>query len=213
MASSPILRLPPCLFMSDFFATGPALSDAAPDAEGWAVFSTIIGHCGLAWGAAGLRCVLLPELDGRASSMQTRLHRRHANLQEVGEARWPPAVKAAVEGVRALLAGEPRTLLEVVLDERSVSDFQRRVYALARAIPPGEVRTYGEMAEALDDRTQARAVGQALGANPFAPVVPCHRVLGAKGWQGGFSAPGGVELKLRMLEIEGARPGGQGQLF
>lgn len=199
--------------MSDLFAKESALSDAAPAAEGWAAFSTVIGHCGLAWGATGLRCVLLPEADGHAHGMQARLRRRHANLPEVSDARWPPAVTAAVDGIRALLAGEPRDLREVVLDERSVSDFQRRVYALARAIPPGEVRTYGELAEALGDKTQARAVGQALGANPFAPVVPCHRVLGAKGWQGGFSAPGGVELKLRMLEIEGARLGGQGRLF
>lgn len=199
--------------MSDFFALEAASSGPVPSAAGWAAFSTAIGYCGLAWGPSGLRCVLLPEADGHASGMQARLRRRHADADEVSEALWPRAVAAAVEGIRALLAGEPRDLLELELDERPLSDFQRRVYALARAIPPGEVRTYGDMAEALGDKTQARAVGQALGANPFAPVVPCHRVLGAKGWQGGFSAPGGVELKLRMLEIEGAQPGGQGRLF
>ena len=179
----------------------------------WIVFSTAIGHCGLAWGTQGLRCVLLPEADGTAAGMQARLRQRMPGWAEVAQAQAPSPVKSAIQGIYALLAGEPRNLLEIVLDESGISDFQRRVYALARAIAPGEVRTYGDLAEDLGDKTQARAVGQALGANPFAPVVPCHRVLGAKGWQGGFSAPGGVELKLRMLEIEGARPGGQGRLF
>ncbi|WP_225785465.1 methylated-DNA--[protein]-cysteine S-methyltransferase [Xenophilus sp. Marseille-Q4582] len=182
-------------------------------AQGWAAFVTAIGHCGLAWGDAGLRCVLLPEKDGSAEGMRARLRRRWPAWAEAQECQWPPSVRHAVEGVRALLAGEPRDLQDIVLDMAAIPAFQQRVYALARAIAPGEVRTYGEIAQALGDRTQARAVGQALGANPFAPVVPCHRVLGARGWQGGFSAPGGVELKLRMLAIEGARPGGQGQLF
>ena len=59
----------------------------------------------------------------------------------------------------------------------------------------------------------ARAVGQALGHNPFAPVVPCHRILGAGGWSGGFSAHGGALTKMRMLTIEGACPGGTPSLF
>ncbi|MCL4185073.1 MAG: MGMT family protein, partial [Burkholderiaceae bacterium] len=59
----------------------------------------------------------------------------------------------------------------------------------------------------------ARAVGRALGRNPFAPVVPCHRVLAAGGKSGGFSAEGGVATKLRMLQIEGARFGATPGLF
>ena len=86
-----------------------------------------------------------------------------------------------------------------------VPDFDRRVYAEARSIAPGETRTYGEIAARLGDPGLSRAVGQALGRNPFVIVVPCHRVLAAGGKAGGFSAPGGVETKRRLLEIEGAR--------
>lgn len=180
---------------------------------GFAVFDTPIGHCALAWGPQGLRAVLLPEIDGAETSMRLRMQRRLPGFTEPPAHQRPPAARHAIAGVRALLAGEARDLLEIVLDESGTSLFHRRVYAIARRIPPGQTRTYGDIAEELGDKTLARAVGQALGANPYAPVVPCHRVLGAKGWQGGFSAPGGPMLKLRMLTIEGAQPGGQGVLF
>lgn len=75
---------------------------------------------------------------------------------------------------------------------------------------PGETVTYGEIARRLSDPGAARAVGQALGSNPFAPVVPCHRVLAADGRAGGFSANGGVTTKLRLLLIEHARFNGPG---
>lgn len=180
---------------------------------GWSVFDTAIGWCGLAWGGQGLRCVLLPEADGARAGLEARLQRRYPALAEHAAAEQPPAVAAAVEAIGALLAGEPRDLRDVVLDEAHIPPFHRRVYAITRRIGPGQTRTYGDIALALGNMALARTVGQALGANPFAPVVPCHRVLGAKGWQGGFSAPGGPLLKLRMLGIEGAQPGGQGALF
>ncbi len=85
-----------------------------------------------------------------------------------------------------------------------VPEFNRRVYAVARAVPPGETITYGEIAERIGERGAAQAVGQALGRNPFPIVVPCHRVLAADGGLGGFSAHGGVATKRRMLAIEGA---------
>ena len=75
---------------------------------------------------------------------------------------------------------------------------------LTRAIPRGATRTYGEVAAELGDPGAARAVGQALGRNPFPIIVPCHRVLAAAGRPGGFSAHGGVATKLRLLAIEGA---------
>jgi methylated-DNA-[protein]-cysteine S-methyltransferase len=75
------------------------------------------------------------------------------------------------------------------------------------------VITYGEFAAEMGDKHLARAIGQAMGANPFAPVVPCHRVLAAGGQPGGFSASGGAITKWRLLEIEGYQPGGQPSLF
>jgi methylated-DNA-[protein]-cysteine S-methyltransferase len=86
-----------------------------------------------------------------------------------------------------------------------VPEFHRRVYELALQIPRGQTLTYGEIANRLGEPGSARAVGQALGANPFAPVVPCHRVLAAGAKLGGFSAQGGLATKLRVLAIEGAR--------
>ncbi len=85
-----------------------------------------------------------------------------------------------------------------------VSEFHRRVYEAARTIPAGQTLAYGEIAARLGAPGAARAVGQALGRNPFAIVVPCHRVLAAIGRLGGFSAAGGRATKQRLLAIEGA---------
>ncbi len=106
----------------------------------------------------------------------------------------------------ALLGGEPKDLTGVRIDTTEVPDFNRQVYDIARAIPAGKTMTYGEIAERLGDRSLSREVGQALGQNPFPIIVPCHRVLAAGGKTGGFSAPGGVSTKMRMLTIEGAHP-------
>jgi methylated-DNA-[protein]-cysteine S-methyltransferase len=122
-------------------------------------------------------------------------------------------LQAAIERVQRLLQGERDDLSDLPLALDTVPEFHRRVYEIARAIPPGEVLTYGEVAQRLGEPGAARAVGQALGSNPFAPVVPCHRVLAAGGRSGGFSATGGVDTKLKMLEIERARFGGQAGLF
>ena len=170
---------------------------------GHTLFDTAIGAIGIAWGPGGVVAVQLPEAD--APRTRARLLKGLPPLPEVSQ---PPApVQAAIEGVQALLAGTSRSdLQEIALDMSGLTPFQREVYALARAIPPGETRTYGDVAAELGDKSLARAVGQALGLNPFAPVVPCHRVLAAGGKPGGFSAHGGAAAKLRMLAIEGARP-------
>ena len=91
---------------------------------------------------------------------------------------------------------------------RDTPQFNARVYAVARTIPPGQTMTYGEIAERLGDKLLAREVGTALGQNPCPIIMPCHRVLAAGGKTGGFSAPGGVVTKLRLLTIEGAQPAG-----
>jgi len=99
------------------------------------------------------------------------------------------------------------------LDDAHLPDFDRRVHALARAIPPGRTRTYGELAVALDQPGAAQAVGRALGRNPFPIVVPCHRIVAADGGLGGFSAPGGPAAKRRLLALEGAWQYDQAPLF
>ena len=112
-------------------------------------------------------------------------------------------VLPAIDGIVALLRGDKRDLREIILDFHGVPVFNRRVYEIARTIGPGATLTYGDIARRLGRPGTARAVGHALGQNPWPIVVPCHRVLAADGRMGGFSAPGGVATKRRMLEIEG----------
>lgn len=176
--------------------------------RGFALFATVLGHCGIAWGDQGLTGVCLPEKD--QATLRARMARRHPHSAEAAP---PPQAQQAIDAVIALLQGsppEPRDLTNIVLDMDGVPPFHQRVYAVARRIPPGQTLTYGEVAQALGEPGAARAVGQALGANPFAPVVPCHRVLAAHGASGGFSASGGVPQKLQMLLTEKAQFGGPG---
>lgn len=180
---------------------------------GFCLFPTAIGACGIAWNAQGaITGVQLPE-SGEAAT-RARMRRRYPDLDaDLDEAAAPLPVQAAMARVAALLQGEPDDLCSIALDLDGVSDFHQRVYAVARAIPPGQTLTYGEVAARIGEPGAARAVGQALGLNPFAPIVPCHRVLAAGGHSGGFSAHGGARTKLEMLQIEGARLGNGPGLF
>jgi methylated-DNA-[protein]-cysteine S-methyltransferase len=169
----------------------------------FAMFETAIGSTAIVWSARGIAGVQLPERSARAT--RDRVLRRFPAACETA----PPAtVQRAIDDIVGLLGGEPRDLTYVTVDSDGVADFNRRVYAIARTIPPGATLSYGEIAERLGDRNLARDVGQALGQNPVPIIVPCHRVLAAGGKVGGFSAPGGVVTKLRLLTIEGAQPGG-----
>ena len=174
----------------------------------FALFDSAIGGCAIAWSEAGIAGLQLPESD--AAQTRRRAERRFG-AQAADDA--PAAVRQAIAGVVALLAGEPIDLSFVVLDLDGVTAFDRRVYEAARSIAPGRTTTYGRVAASLGDRGLARAVGQALGRNPFALVVPCHRVLAADGRIGGFSAAGGAITKQRLLLIEGARAGDAPDLF
>ncbi len=169
------------------------------NAPEFTLFDTAVGRCGIVWGERGVLGFLLPE--GREDQTRARLLKRLPNAQQA----TPPAtIQRAIDDVVALLRGQPRDLSYIVLDMSGVPSFQQRVYAVARTIEPGSTLTYGEIATQLGDRSAARAVGQALGRNPFPIIVPCHRVLAAGGKVGGFSANGGITTKLRLLTIEGA---------
>jgi methylated-DNA-[protein]-cysteine S-methyltransferase len=177
-------------------------------AEGFAIFDTPIGACGMAWNARAIVGLQLP--DASPERTRSRLRRRWTGAVE---ATPPPLVQQAIERVRTLLKGEAVDLSDVPLDLDGTPEFHRRVYELARTIPPGQTMTYGEIAKRLGAPQESREVGQALGRNPVAIIVPCHRVLGADGKMGGFSASGGVATKRRILEIEGAAALGAGPLF
>jgi methylated-DNA-[protein]-cysteine S-methyltransferase len=163
-----------------------------------ALFETAIGRCGLAWGPRGLIGVQLPERSAEATRI--RLMRHCPNAEEIEP---PKHIQRAIDDITALLRGEKKSLRAIQLDISRVQPFNARVYETTRAIPPGVTRTYGEVARAIGEPDGARAVGQALGRNPFAIIVPCHRVVGADGKLVGFSANGGIRTKLKMLQIEG----------
>jgi methylated-DNA-[protein]-cysteine S-methyltransferase len=169
----------------------------------FALFDTAIGTCAIAWNARGISAVGFPERTEAAT--RERLLRRRPGARETTPSR---EVQNVIDDIVALLGGNPRDFRGVRLDTSGLSDLQRRVYKIARDIPAGATLTYGEIAVRLGDRLLARDVGEALGHNPFPIIVPCHRVLAAGGKMGGFSAPGGVRTKLKLLEIEGAQPGG-----
>jgi methylated-DNA-[protein]-cysteine S-methyltransferase len=176
--------------------------------HGFTLFDTALGWCAVAWTARGVCGVRLPEVD--AERTREAMRRRFPHAEEGAP---PPAVARACEGITALLAGTPSPLLDVELDLDGVGEFERAVYAATRAIPPGETRSYGQIAAAVGEPGAAQAVGRALGRNPVPVLVACHRVLAADGRLHGFSAPGGLETKLRMLAIEHALGGGQPALF
>lgn len=177
-------------------------------AQGFALFETAIGTCAIAWGPNGIVGTSLPSKSAAVS--RAFLTKR---FPDAVEAPPPPAVKAVIDDIIALMQGEKRDLKSAELDLTGIADFHRRAFDLARNIPPGEVQTYGEVAKRLGDPGAARAVGQAMGANPFPIIVPCHRVLASGGKTGGFSAPLGLETKMQMLTIERAKLDDKPSLF
>ncbi len=173
-------------------------------------FDTAIGLCGLAWSGQGIVGSQLPEAS--RGETRDRMRQRFPTARKAREGDAVPAfVQDAMACVKALASARPALVSHVVLDERELTPFQRALFTLARQIPQGQTRSYGELAAQLKMPGGARAVGQAMGLNPFAPIVPCHRVLPAAGSRaglGGFSAHGGAVTKARLLALE-ARATGQ----
>ena len=118
-----------------------------------------------------------------------RLHRGGKDAQQ------------AVEQIRQYLARE-RKDFQVKVDWRGMSNFQRRVLEVTRAIPYGETRSYGELARRIGNPRAARAVGGAERRNPVPLIIPCHRVIGSDGSMKGYGGAEGVDLKARLLAFE-----------
>ena len=167
--------------------------------RGYTVFDTGIGRCGIAWGDLGVIGVQLPE--AREIETRGRMLRQYPDAREL---RPPLNVEIAIEGIGALLRGQPSDLSDVTLDMRGIHAFNQRVYEFTRKIPRGETRTYGEIATKLGASGATHSVAQAIGRNPFMIIVPCHRVLEAGGYADRISPNGGVISKRRLLSIEGA---------
>ena len=165
------------------------------------IFDTALGRCGIRWSAIGITSVPLP-----SAATSGRLPLPDA-------AAVPADVREAIEGIQAVMDGKRRDLRDIRLDVRGIDPFRRRVYAATRDVQPGTIATYGQVARAIGEPTAARDVGAALARNPTPVIVPCHRVVAANGALHGFSAPGGIETKRRMLQLEGAPGFGQQVLF
>jgi methylated-DNA-[protein]-cysteine S-methyltransferase len=157
---------------------------------------TDFGWVGIAISPGGLLALTLPQ-----STEPVALHQLRA--------RWPEARSAAEDELseigdrlRRYFAGQAVSFDDLTLDMSQATPFQRRVWEVTRAIPRGQTRTYGEIARQVGSPRAARAVGQEMANNPWPVIVPCHRVLGSEGRLTGFG--GGLEMKRRLLEMEGA---------
>jgi methylated-DNA-[protein]-cysteine S-methyltransferase len=165
--------------------------------EHYCLFDTAIGACGIAWSERGVTRLQLPEADRAATEKRLR-----ARSPGAAPAEPPPAVAEPIAGLEHYLNGEKVDFSTVALDLARASDFDRKIYDAARAIPWGETASYGEVAAKAGVAGEAREAGQSLSRNPVAIIVPCHRVLKAGGKPGGFSAYGGVLTKERLLALE-----------
>lgn len=157
-----------------------------------ATFTTPFGNCAIAWTEAGLTRFLLPDPE-RPSAVKN-------------EAAPPDWVGDVIERVKRHLAGEVQDFSDVRFDFSRVPEFVRSVLRAALAVKPGHTATYGELASAIGQPTAAsRAVGSALGLNPWPLLIPCHRIIAATGSMTGFSGPGGIGTKVKLLALEGAQ--------
>jgi len=173
----------------------------------FSLFPTPLGDCGIAWENELIVSTHLPERTSAATAQ------RFAARAKASEGTPTPYVQKTIASITALLEGEKTDLSFIACDFSQLETFAAKVYAAARAIPAGQTLTYGDIALQLGDKQLAQNVGRALGRNPLPIIVPCHRVLGANAKLTGFSAYGGVDTKLKMLTIEGARIGGEPGLF
>ena len=122
----------------------------------------------------------------------------HLGVRGTGSKATSPIAK----DLARYFSGERVSFDHYPIDLSGFTEFQRKVYAATRAIPPGEVRTYGDIARQIGQPGASRAVGNALGRNPACIVIPCHRVVATNGL-GGFT--GGLRWKRALLRLEGSR--------
>lgn len=149
-------------------------------------FDTAWGPCVVEWTARGLGRVRLLVAPGGGA-----------------EDAPPTAVAECVARLVAYFDGAAVDFSDVVLDTSGLGPLDGAVYRELRRVPRGATVTYGDLAARAGAPGAAQAVGAAMARNPWPIVVPCHRVLANGGGLGGFSAPGGVRTKRRLLRMEG----------
>ncbi len=160
------------------------------------LIDTPMGIVAVVWSKQGLRRAFLPVRGRSAAERQ---------LESIDPAPTPGRANGALRrAIRAYYAGDPETFGDVTLDIDGGSDFERDIWDACRQIGYGHTISYGGLAAQVGRPGAARAVGRAMGRNPVAPIVPCHRVIHSCGGLGGYSGPGGLGLKQRLLDMEEA---------
>jgi O-6-methylguanine DNA methyltransferase len=174
----------------------PSPARAAPL---FTLFETRFGSCGIAWRDDAITRIQFAE----ASAAETEQKLIAAGARRLRRGLPPPFVRQAVQQLRRHLSGSLQDLSQLPLAMDQLPPARQRLYQAARSIPAGQTATYQELAKRAGLPGAARAAGAAMAVNPFIVVVPCHRVLAANGDLHGFSAPGGVVTKRRLLALEG----------
>ena len=171
----------------------------------YGIFPTTFGTCGIAWimGERDVPLITALQLPDAGAGWRPAADKRWGRESTIDGT----PVTGLVRKIQDYFLGNIHDLTDIAVDLGEVRSFSRQVYLVCRKIPAGKTLSYGELAAKIGRPGSARAVGQALARNPIPLIIPCHRVLSAKGRVGGFSAPGGVATKLKMLELEGVRIG------
>lgn len=163
------------------------------------LLETAAGFVALGWTDRGVVSLRLPAANARDAERALLRHCPDARRTDP-----PRPVGRVVDAIRRYFVGERIDFADVPVDLGAQDAFFERVYAFVRTLGWGETTTYGAVAKALGAGPEyARDVGRAMAQNPIPLIVPCHRVTGAGGRIGGFSAPGGSASKARMLALEG----------
>jgi methylated-DNA-[protein]-cysteine S-methyltransferase len=162
----------------------------------YVIFETKWGYFGLAGTESALWRTSLPEPEPK--KIESRL------LKNLPDARFDKVYfKALQQQITSYFEGACVDFSpDVAIDFNGFGGFSRKVLAACRNIKFGQKITYSGLAQKAGRPAASRAVGNALAKNPLPLIVPCHRVLRSDGKMGGFSAPGGVSLKKRMLDLE-----------
>jgi methylated-DNA-[protein]-cysteine S-methyltransferase len=161
-------------------------------------FYTAFGWCGLIRGNAGLLKIFLPEPE--KASVEDKIHSQYPLFSVYAPEDFLPEKEA----LGSYFSGGV-LVFPFSLDFSGATAFQKAVWNAIKKIPYGQVRTYQWVSKRIKHPHSMRAVGNALGRNPFPPVIPCHRVIRGDGLLGGFSAPQGLRLKVALLELEGIK--------
>ncbi len=182
------------------------MPETARKTSTYTLLETAIGWIGIAWSEVGLIRLQLPERSEAATERRLLATMAGPSPERLaGEP--PPAIAPIIEALRRYAAGELVDFSGVPVDLAGVDPFRLAIYDAARKLGFGDTTTYGGLAAAAGHAGLARETGQALGSNPVAIVIPCHRIVAAGGKLGGFSAPGGATTKERLLAMEGVRVG------